>query len=617
MSTPATVRRRRPSRGAVAAAAVLLGLAAWFAGPQAAELMRTPLGLGLGLGVAGYLLRRNPWDAAVLGLPLLAGDSVEIWLGSLLVAVATAATFAATRRPRFAAYTGVALLGLLVVAIRLKERFAGAMLTWHDLKFFFLQFADNVGVMASQPTLLAYAAATLVVLGGLGWFCWRLDRAALAPATGAGQAAAALLAAALAVWSGTLLRAEVTALGRQDAWILGSLGDFGRPLSAFLATAGRVPSWAPPPADTTAFGARVQRRLASAPAAARAADIVLFLQESQFNPASIDGCPESLCRLDFFEPSARTQAQGPLQVHIFGGGTWLTEFAVASGVPHLAFGPAGDFAPFTVAPSVRRSFARSLRAAGYRTVALYPVRGGMMNARLAYASYGFDRFLDSDDLGLSGSYATTDEDMHAAARRVLAEERRHGAPVFLMVVTIFNHGEHGARMDRVPPGLVASAATSFPEGKLATNVADYAWRTREFARAFEATRAAVVDGGPPAVLAWFGDHQPAFGNALALRDRIRAIATPSGTVPARMQTWYQVHGNTAFLPREAALRPLDVVFLPGLLAQAAGARWDEWLAANVLAREECAGLLQGCAWAGSAEAYLTYLQKDLGAFAGP
>jgi hypothetical protein len=305
-----------------------------------------------------------------------------------------------------------------------------------------------------------------------------------------------------------------------------------------------------------------------------------------------------------------------MQVHVFGGGTWLSEFAFSDGVPHTTFGAAGDFAPFNVAPGTHRSFVRSLKAAGYRTVAVYPVRGGMMNARQAYAGYGFDRFLDSDELGLSGSLFTRDDDMHAAAQRVLAEERRHHEPVFLMVVTIFNHGEHGVRMARVPSALVAQASAHF-EGAAATNVADYVWRTREFARVAGLTRTAVLDAGRPAVLAWFGDHQPPFANALALRDRIRSVPTAAGVVPARYQTWYQVSSNAGNLPRDVSLRPLDIVFLSGLLAQAAGVRLDDWLAANVTAREECGGLLQECARPASREAYLSYLWTDLKAFELP
>ncbi|MEJ8838789.1 sulfatase-like hydrolase/transferase [Ramlibacter sp. AN1133] len=616
MTAAAGIGWRRPTGRELFVGAAVLALLAWLLAPRFGPLMASPLGLGFALALAGYLLRRNVWDAALLALPIAAGDGVELWLGPLLMTTTSASVFAATRRPRFAAAAGVVLLALLTIGIRFKERFAGAVLTWQDLRFFFLQFGDNVGVIASQPTLLVYCAAVLAGLAALGWFCWRLDRAAARASGPGGQIAAVLVALLLAGWGFHLLRGEIEALGRYDAWVLGGLGNYERPLSGFLATAARAPRWMPPSVDTATFRQQVQRQMAAAPGAAEPADIVLFLQESQFNPATIDGCPPALCRLDVFQPRGDTVSQGPLQVNVFGGGTWLSEFALASGVPHTTFGPAGDFAPFTVAPGMHRSFARSLKAAGYRTVAVYPVRGGMMNARRAYASYGFDRFLDSDDLGLSGSYHTSDHDVHAAARRVLEEERRHGQPVFLMVVTIFNHAEHGARMDRVPTALVDQAAGSFPQGKLAINVADYIWRTREFESALAATRTAVLDAGRPAVLAWFGDHQPPFGNALQLRDRIQSVPTPQGVVPARFQTWYQVSSNAGHLRRDAALRRLDVSFLPGLLAQVAGVRFDEWLAANVTAREECAGVLQGCVNAASRGAYLSYLRQDLGEFDG-
>jgi hypothetical protein len=62
---------------------------------------------------------------------------------------------------------------------------------------------------------------------------------------------------------------------------------------------------------------------------------------------------------------------------------------------------------------------------------------------------------------------------------------------------------------------------------------------------------------------------------------------------------------------------LDLVFLPGLLAQAAGAPIDDWLAANISARTQCAGLLEACRTPGVREGYLSYLWDDLKEFALP
>jgi phosphoglycerol transferase MdoB-like AlkP superfamily enzyme len=376
-----------------------------------------------------------------------------------------------------------------------------------------------------------------------------------------------------------------------------------------------VPRWEVSAADTGVFR-RESLKLVSGAARPKPADIVVFLQESQFNPAALAGCPLALCALDAFGATQETVVHGPLQVHTFGGGTWKTEFAFETGVPHSAFGPAGEFVPFNVAPGTQRSFVRSLKAAGYRTVALYPTRGGMMNGRAAYAAYGFDAFHDATDLGLSGGYDTPDALVHAAARKVLAQERARDQPVFLFVLTIFNHAEHGVDMERVPAGLVAEASAAFSAVE-APSVADYLWRTRAFERELKLTRAAVLGTRRPAVFAWFGDHQPPFANAMTLRQRMQSLPTDSGTVPARYQTWYEVTSNQGHPIEKQAPHAVDIVFLPGLLAQAAGAPLDDWLAANVSARVQCGGLLEACQVPSVREAYLSYLWRDLHEFELP
>jgi hypothetical protein len=178
---------------------------------------------------------------------------------------------------------------LLFIGIRFKERFAGSFLTWQDVQFFFLRFGDNIGVMATQPTLLAYCAAVLACLGGFGWFCWRLDRDTLRAASPAAQALSALLALLVAGWSVTLLRDEISVLKRHDAWLLGSLGDYGRPLAGFLATTGRTPQWTSV-TDTTAL-ANVCGADAASTGATAPADIVPSCRKASSTRPASRGCP--------------------------------------------------------------------------------------------------------------------------------------------------------------------------------------------------------------------------------------------------------------------------------------------------------------------------------------
>lgn len=575
----------------------------------------TPLVLSAAAALVAYVGSRRRSDAIALAIPPLVGFWVDADVGAPTVLAACLVFYLLTMRPRFAAVAGSTVVALLLTCISLKKRFAGTTLTWQDIRFFFLKFDDNVAVMASQPTLLWFAGGALGLAALACHLAWRWS-----PSSGRagrpGAATAAILAVFLIGHSGYIVARKASALtAAGDYWVIGE-GQLARPILTFFATASLEPRWQVDAADTTAFRLD-SRKLVSGAGVARPADIVVFLQESQFNPATIAGCPAALCELDAFGAKDEDIARGPMQVHTFGGGTWKTEFAFETGVPHDAFGPAGEFAPFNIAPGMHRSFARSLKAAGYRTVALYPTRGGMMNGRAAYAAYGFDEFYDASDLGLSGGYDTPDELVHAAARTVLARERQHDQPVFLFVLTIFNHAEHGVHMERVPVELVAKASRAFESPDEALSVADYVWRSQEFEHALDLTRSAVLGTPRPAVLAWFGDHQPPFANAITLRQRMRSLPTASGTVPARYQTWYEVTSNTPHPVEEQAPRAVDIVFLPGLLAQAAGAPLDDWLAANVSAREQCDGLLEACRAPAVRAAYLSYLWRDLKEFELP
>lgn len=572
-----------------------------------------PLPLIASTALVAWLQRRRPADVLVLALPVAAASWLERNTAPELLACITLVLYTVTRRPRFSSVMAVMLLLLAFAGIEAKRRFAGTPLVWADLQFFFADFGGNLGVFASQPTLVAYASAGLVATAALAIVSWRWDSQAARQAAPRTRWIAPVLALGVSAWSAQALSAEAAALRGGHMMFLDSAQ---RPLARFLATTRMNPAWQPHVVDTGAFRKLVAQRQ-TGPAASPLADIVVFLQESQFNPRTIRGCPEALCGDPVFAPGPQTHAWGPLQVHVFGGGTWLSEFAAATGVPHTAFGRGGIYAPYNVAAGVHRSFVRSLRDAGYRTVAVYPITGQMMNARNAYAAYGFDRFYDPRELGLLGSYLTPDKSMHEAAMRVLAEERKHGKPVYLFVVTIFNHSQHGISLERVPPSILQFAHAAFPDPAEADNVADYVWRTREFGRTMAATRETLMRGDRPAVLAWFGDHQPAFALAPTLARRVMAAPEGRGRIPAHFQTWYGLWSNRTRAAGPPAAQPLDVAFLPGLLAEEAGVPLDDWLAANVVAREQCQGVFDACAQPAMREAYLSYLHDNLKAFAYP
>ena len=151
-----------------------------------------------------------------------------------------------------------------------------------------------------------------------------------------------------------------------------------------------------------------------------------------------------------FQADGRTRAHGPLTVHVWGGGTWTSEFALLTGLNHDTFGEAGLYAPYNLAPRVVSTLPRVLHTAGYRVIAIYPMSGDFINARNAYKDYGFDKFYDGQDFGLS--WESSDGDLMQVFDRIYAQEKQAigKQPLFVMMLTLRQHGPHMTPLKDLP-----------------------------------------------------------------------------------------------------------------------------------------------------------------------
>src|SRR3546814_19008220 len=100
-------------------------------------------------------------------------------------------------------------------------------------------------------------------------------------------------------------------------------------------------------------------------------------------------------RRAMFTPDSRTLAHGLLGLHNFGGGTWVSEFALINGLAHTLFGNAGLYAPYNLAPLVQFSLAKSLKTQGYRLVWLSPTSADSLTRTNSYHASGFDALFDA------------------------------------------------------------------------------------------------------------------------------------------------------------------------------------------------------------------------------
>jgi hypothetical protein len=245
---------------------------------------------------------------------------------------------------------------------------------------------------------------------------------------------------------------------------------------------------------------------------------------------------------------------------------------------------------------VHDALALQLRRLGYLTIAIYPTDGGFINGRNAYTAYGFDHMYDVNELGLE-EWDETDKQMFDAAKRVYDKVKKPGQPVFVMILTINQHGPHDDPMSTLPVpfqnllhGLKATPALNFDT---------YLSRLHDSDVAMSGLEHDFLDRAQPTVLVHFGDHQPSFDGLI--RGLQRTVPTP--LQPYRdYLTYYMIKSNFAG-PALPSYPMLDIAFLPSMVLQAAGLPKDPYFSAETELRTRCNGLYDDCNAPGLIDSY--------------
>ncbi|MEW5306097.1 MAG: hypothetical protein WDW36_008591 [Sanguina aurantia] len=327
-------------------------------------------------------------------------------------------------------------------------------------------------------------------------------------------------------------------------------------------------------------------------------DIVQVLEESTFDPSIFTACGAPECRVPLFQADARTRGTGVLRTHTFGGGTWVSEFATLTGMPQDIFGPGGMYAPYVLAPHVRDALAIQLRRLGYLTIAIYPTGGSFINGRNAYTAYGFDHLYDVSELKLD-EWEETDKQMFDAAKRVYDKVKKPGQPVFVMILTINQHGPHDdLTLAQLPVPFGRGLLTGLSPAAT-INFSAYLSRLHDSDVAMRGLEHDFLDRAQPTLLVHFGDHQPSF------EGMIRPMAR---TLPAALQpyrdylTYYMLKSNFSGDPLPA-YPMLDIAFLPSMVLQAAGLPKDPYFSALHELRTRCNGRYDDCTIPGLVDSY--------------
>jgi phosphoglycerol transferase MdoB-like AlkP superfamily enzyme len=542
--------------------------------------------------------------------PLAEQTPIECVFAALILVGMVLFAIAASGRIAFGLLAGSLPMLLLAIAANLKFQYLSAPLLAPDLIYYFN--AEIAQTLLRYPFIIAAIVAAIVLVPLLLVLLWRGDARPSARNAVRGARTAGVVAA-LALLAVTLYpRGPFAPVYDKEMWeaindeslisdFVVSIRNTHVSMPAFQMAAATHDNW-----QNLATGAKPD---------ARKPDIVAVLEESTFDPHLLTACTSQLCSARMFQADANTIAHGWLNVHTWGGGTWTSEFAFLSGLPHTLFGSAGTYAPFNLAPRIRYTLPRLLDADGYYTVGIYPTDGDFMNGRDAYADYGFNAFYGGQQLNLD--WGATDAQVFAAFERVFKAEKAKagGKPLFVFMLTLYQHGPHMTPYNEMP----APYDKPLFAGKLAPdktlddwlnlNLANYLQRLSMSDAAMTRLETFLRSDDRPALLLHFGDHHPSFDGAItALAKR-----TPPGVDDPKYTTYYMLKGfNLPVRPENYPV--LDIAYLGSLLLDAADLPRNPFFIANTLLRDRCAGHDLDCHNAALRDSYRAWVFGKLGDF---
>jgi len=255
-----------------------------------------------------------------------------------------------------------------------------------------------------------------------------------------------------------------------------------------------------------------------------------------------------------------------MRVETYGGASWITEFAVMTGVSTRSFGGMRQFVQSLMAGKVHDTLPETLTRCGYRNVVFYPLERNFVSYDRFYSSIGLKEVFDSKDQG-APSDNERDRFYFANALDEMARHLRQSRqPLFTYILTMATHS---------PYDFVYMPVVDVPGGgpgtdpemseylrRLAMARIDYDELRRELARRFPDEKFLIVH---------YGDHHPiASRTLLDVSNQLDAedVSLPFDSLG--FVTYYAVEGINYSPPPLPEVEVLDVPYLPVVILDAAG-----------------------------------------------
>jgi hypothetical protein len=315
-------------------------------------------------------------------------------------------------------------------------------------------------------------------------------------------------------------------------------------------------------------------------------DIIVIQHESIFDPR-LFGLPVEPQVEAFLSP--QHGFHGRLNVDIFGGGSWQSEFSLLTGLSSASFGSNAYFLFKRGVGRFHNSLPNALTALGYRTMLTSSCRRGFLNYDQFYRSIGISERIFTDDFDLPfdvDRFETTHSDalfLDAALGVHMKRIADDAAPRFLYALTNFNHGPHSRRL--VAPGQFegerAFAQASLPDACYA----EYYARLAETAATWTRLKSELSARFPgrPMLIVHYGDHQPVMSR------RIEAKLKLPQDPRRQFRTFYAIESLNQHPDRVVSGRgpDLDIAFLGTVALQQAGLPLDQIFATRASLLTHC------------------------------
>lgn len=330
-------------------------------------------------------------------------------------------------------------------------------------------------------------------------------------------------------------------------------------------------------------------------------DIIALLQESTVNPLiyNVGVSTPPIPELAMFKLTPAVKAHGPLRVHTFGGGTWISEFSFLTGLVSDDFGTKKSAVYYSVVPHLQYSLFKELKNQGYHTVVLTPFNKSAYHSGVAWQAMGVDEILQPQDLGHPADknvnlWNISSAEVYKYIQEIL--RTKTDKPLFIFALTMNEHGPYEPSYRQTYHfSQVQDQGKSAQMNHFISKISELSQATVDFNTFIQRRE-------KPTLFASFGDHQP-------------GIRWQNGYHLKLDKPEYMTQFTLVDNLQGDVITPqiLDISLLGGLLLERAGLATSPFYRANIAMRHLCQGALEDCADKQLLESYKSYLYRDLNA----